>query len=211
VVDVANKGSDKPEHTAPRRIKLAGSGGPVQNGVLDYGLRQYPGPFKSRWIAFWSFKTRNRGVWVSPLGELAAVLLGIGVIVIIMWASVAAQRAEDDRALGKNRARAAGGAPTMMPLDSSGPPPIFEQRFAKKLLTGPSLSSDTVGATLPDAVNVASQVLDRLKSQGLLTSFDLDYATVTAVAGQNFQDASADEKHLTLNALRSWATPNPPT
>ena len=188
------------EAAAPR-LALKGTGKPTQNGVLDYGLRKYPGPFRTRWRDFWSFRARRRGVWVPPLGEWAAALLGVGVVVIVMWVCIEKQRDEDDPARVARRALAARGGPAMMPINPNAPPQVFQQRISRGLLDATNLSKD---APLDEAIRTAEEVLRRLRSEELIATFDLDDFAVTAVAGPRFRAAPDDQKHTILLSLRSW-------
>ena len=172
-----------------------------QNGILDYGLRKYPGPFHTRWRDFWSLGVRRRGVWVPPLGEWAAVLLGIAVIVIVMWLAIERQRDEDDPTRVARRALAARGIPAMMCTNPNAPPPVFQQSIPSQLVDAPDTNHKTPH---PEAVRIAEGVLRGIRAQDLIHTFELDGSTVTAVAGPKFLGAPDDQRHTTLLALRHW-------
>ena len=156
--------------------------------LLDYGLRKYPGPFRRPWRR-----------WAESFSEVTMVILGCGVIVAVMWASIAVQQAEDDRARGITRGIPRRGAAVVVPGPAS--QPIFAQLVEEEFDRPPSQTSPS---PLPQAIEDAQRVLEPLRSRGLIEGFWIQNSEVTAVAGPRFDMSSGDEKHLTLGALRNW-------
>ena len=169
---------------APHRVAAA-----RDQGILNYGLRKYPGPFRRPWR-----------IWLDVLGDGTMLILGVVVIVAVMWVSIAVQRAEEDRARGISR-----GVPRRGAAIIAFPPaafrPVFVQRVEDEFDRATSGGSAT---PLPQAVEDAQRVLKPLQARGLVANFSLENSVVVAVAGQRFEKATGDEKHLCLGALSNW-------